>query len=89
MYTPALIFRGTGIGHHPDRLFDFVLNLLPSSLSRSAKLFVAFIVSVLLSYGASYLWTSLFKSPTASEINRIAADQGAADNARSGIGERQ
>jgi hypothetical protein len=47
-----------------------------------AKLFVAF-VSVLLSYGASYLWRSWFKTATASEINRIATDQGEADNAKS------
>jgi hypothetical protein len=83
------IFRGTDTGFHPDLLFDVVRNLLPSSLSRPARLFAAFIVSVLLSYGASYLWKSLFRSPTAGEINRMAADQGEADSAQSGIGGRQ
>jgi hypothetical protein len=97
MYTPPLshtylldgILKGSGIRIHRDLLFDFVRNLLPSSLSRPAKLFVAFIVSVLLSYGASYLWRSLFKSATTSEIIRAAADQGDAANAQSGICERQ
>jgi hypothetical protein len=84
MYTQALIFKGTGIGFHPDRLFDFVLNLMPSSLSHSTRAFIALIVSVLLSYGATYLWNSLFKSKTASgEINGIATDQGEANNAPS------
>jgi hypothetical protein len=70
-------------GFHRDWLFDFVFNLMPSSLSYSAKAFLAFVVSVLLSYGAYYLWNSFFKSPT------IAADQGEANNAESRIGERQ
>jgi hypothetical protein len=97
MYNQALshsylldgILGGSGIRFHQDLLFDFVRDLLPSSLSRPTKLFVAFIVSVLLSYGASYLWKSLFRSPTAGEINRMAADQGEADSAQSGIGGRQ
>jgi hypothetical protein len=84
MYTQALshsdrldsILKGTDSGFHRDWLFDVVLNLLPSSLSHPARLFVAFIVSVLLSYGAYYLWRSFFKCATASgEINRIASDQ--------------
>jgi hypothetical protein len=73
------MLTGTDTRFQPDLLFDVVRDLLPSSLSRPAKLFGAFIVSVALSYGASYLWRSLFKSATASEINRIAADQGEAD----------
>jgi hypothetical protein len=97
MYIQALshsdrldgILKGTDSGFHRDLLFDVVLKLLPSSLSRPARLFVAFIVSVLLSYGASYLWRSLFKSATTSEIIRAAADQGDAANAQSGICERQ
>jgi hypothetical protein len=97
MHTPVLshfylldgILKGSGTHFHRDLLFDFVLDLLPSSLSRSAKLFVAFIVSVLLSYGATYLWRSLFKSATTSEIIRAAGDQGEAANPQSGICERQ
>jgi hypothetical protein len=98
MYTQALsysgrlggILTGTDSGFHRDRLFDVVLNLMPSSLSHSARAFVAFIVSVLLSYGASYLWRSFFKCATASgEVNRIAADQAEANNAGSRICERQ
>lgn len=46
----------TDTGFHRDLLFDAVLNLMPSSLSYSARAFIALIVSVLLSYGAYYLW---------------------------------
>jgi hypothetical protein len=63
---------------------------MPSSLSRPAKLFVALIVSVLLSYGALYLWKSFSKGAfTASgEMNQIATDRGEADNAQARMSER-
>jgi hypothetical protein len=56
MYTQVLSYSDRLDGFHRDWLFDVVLSLLPSSLSHPAKAFVAFIVSVLLSYGAYYLW---------------------------------
>jgi hypothetical protein len=96
MYTQALshfdrmdgIFRGTDTGFHPDLLFDVVRNLLPSSLSRPARLFAAFVVSVLLSYGASCLWRSFLKwAKAGGEVGQIATDQGEANNAQSRIGE--
>ena len=54
------VLNGTAGTIPHGRLFDTVLNLMPSGLSDPVKIFGAIIISALVAYGTYYAWRDTF-----------------------------